>query len=338
MTNNTDKYFTQKNIIKFFSDWSKLITLVAVTLLSIYFSNQPVVHQGELQKYLNSFTQWLPLTLLIWMTKLEIDIKSDFEKLEKHISEKYKSLYREISENEKNLIQLWNRFSLFLNDDDIETTLHEFLAHYSEIKILNDEKITCQSKRAIKRAHQILQKREFVIRFGEINDYPGPFYIGKNKEIIATNIGNVSKGFWAGIQKDKNPLIDLNSATILKNRSNSSFKIRRIFILERGDITDDLYNLMNKFRKIGVKVRYLPLSQANRLAEANSTDEINRLEDFTVFIAENDSLPSYSGRLENLQTPGRMIISSHPQVIDGLKKQFEALWVIAQEYNGRIDL
>lgn len=341
-----ENYSLQKKIIRFFADWSKLIALIIVTLLSIYFSQQPVEQQGELQRYLNGFAQWLPLTVLIWMARVEVELKNDFSsrtqdlqtELENLINRRFDTLYREINENEQMLVQLWNRFLRFLDDDDLDQALREILKYYSEIKILNDLKVSEHAKRSIKKAKKILEQREFTIKFGEVMAYPGPFYeCSYNKEIVATNIGSISQGFWSGL-KDRESLINLNDAIISKRKEiNDNLRIRRIFVLEQEDITAELTDLMQRFHNIGVEVRYLSFSEANDLACANSNGTINKLEDFTVFNTESNEFPSYSGRLVDIKPQKKMIISSNPQIIEGLIKQFEVLWSRAHEYSGNID-
>lgn len=310
-------------ITKFFKPLSIIIYALIISITYLIGIESQIV-----KDYLLGLAQGLPLLLLIWIYRFEHESN-------KKLDEKLDNLKRDIDANEDLLKELWNGFSKLLTDSQLDSHLRTIIAIYPTLE--DDFAIRKGVIESIIKAKKILIAREFPINFGRIIDYPEPYYKKCDKEIIATNIGTISQGFWGEIiKKNKNRfgLLELNKEAIERNRNNNNheFTIKRLFIIDETDICDDLLQLMDNFLDIGVQVKYISRQKAEQIAEDNGNGKITKLEDFTVFTLQQSNI-CYSGRLENIrETKKIMLISTNTDVIEGLKKQFTALWALSKEY------
>jgi len=315
-------------ITKFFKPLSIIIYALIIWITSLIGIESQVV-----KNYLSGLAQGLPLLLLIWIYKFEHESN-------KKLDEKLDNLKKDIDANEDLLKELWNGFSKFLTDDQLDAHLRKIIEEYRTLE--DDFAIKKGAVESIVKAKQILIAREFGINFGRILDYPEPYYEKCDKEIIATNIGTISQGFWGEIMKNNNKsgLLDLSREAIERNKNNDNeFTVKRLFIIDKTDISDELHKLMGNFLDIGVQVKYISRQRAEQIAEDNGNGKITKLEDFTVFTLQQSNT-CYSGRLENIRATKKiMLISTNTDVIEGLKKQFTALWALSKEYeNSEITL
>ena len=318
-------------MLDFLSRFSIPLSLVAVAVfasVTTYFSEKEATITLPLDSYLLNVVGWLGVNVLFWLWKFERDWKRD---LKSELSPKVK-------ENEKLIMQLWNVFSEYVTDTELEEGIRKVLERYPSIVLQQkDDKIGEKVRENVIAAGNILERREYSVYFDAMDMYPGPFYEIAQKSIIATNIGSPDN-FW----RVRKRLVEMNQkagARIQPTLKKGEDAIRRVFIIgkntEKKEI-NDLKKLMDELGRAGVMINYIGLDHAQKIAVSNRSSLIAGLEDFTVFDTGDKDL-KYAGRFRDLGVDYKqVVISSDPQVIESLTRQFQALWNESVRFEGKI--
>ena len=316
----------------FLTRFLKPLSLVVMLLLAgitYWLTGRVNFVEQQILPYLSNVVGWLGVLVLFWLWNFEKSWKQDLKS----------SLSRKVNRNEELISQLWNAFSEQNAEVELEKKIRNVLERYPTIVLQHkDLKIGEKVRATIANAEYILQQREYRERYEATNVYPGPFYEIANKAIIATNIGGIGN-FWI----DRDTLVELNRTAVERIKptlQNGNDPVRRVFIVNKVNIDDELKELMDQLLQVGVTIKYLDKQTAEELAAADATGRespIAGLEDFTVFDTDNEKL-KYSGRFEDLgANQKRILISSNPQTIESLISQFNALWSASYTYEGEID-
>ncbi|MEM8723743.1 MAG: hypothetical protein AAGE84_31440 [Cyanobacteria bacterium P01_G01_bin.39] len=354
-----------KRTRKYFKIWAICVFGIILIIGSILSS------QKTIPNFVSYISGNIPLLILFWLYEYDLERKSKIEEIENKITsitqviiedinniqktldkdrikldeklENYFSvLSREIDNNEQHLIQLFNAFSDFVTEEDFDDHLRTIVTRYPTIQRDNFA-IRKGVKKQIRIAKETLIQEEYSIDFNAILDYPAPFYQKCDGEINATNIGGISEGFYGRIEKYISELVKVNKEAIERNKNkNNKFKIQRLFIYEENDISNDLVQLIDDLIDIEVEVKIILRSDAEKTAQSYYTSKINKLEDFTIFIQQQEDL-RFSGRLEaedleGIKKASKMRISTNKDTIRDLKQQFDALWASAEPCEKGSDL
>ena len=315
--------------------------VVALALITSFLEGIDGIAQ-YIDRYLSDVVGWLGVAVLFWLWKFEKDWKQD---LKSKLSALEASLHCEVNENEERIKQLWNVFRKHATDAELEEGIREILIQYPSIVLQQkDLKIGEKVQENIMAAGNILQRREYSVYFDAMNVYPGPFYEIAKKSIIATNIGG-PRNFWQA----RKSLVKMNEGAagrIQPTLQKGEDAIRRVFIIEEGaemGEIDALKQLMKELDQVGVVIKYIGLERAQQLVIAHASHSIKDhsikgLKDFTVFDTEYEDL-KYAGRFQDLGADHKeIIVSSDPQIIEGLTDQFQVLWNDSVRFKGEIDL
>ena len=313
---------------RFYMPLSMVIAAVLALLTSLVFGKGKEFTL-PLDSYLLHVVGWLGVNVLFWLWKFEKDWKQE---LKSELSPKVK-------ENEELITQLWNVFSEYVTDTELEEGIRKVLKRHPSIVLQQkDLKIGEKVRENIIAAGNILQRREYSVYFDAMDVYPEPFYKMAKKSIIATNIGG-PRTFWRAHER----LVEMNQEAIIRIQptlQEGEDAIRRVFIIKKNaekEEIDRLEQLMAELDKIGVVINYIGLEDAEELAYTSAIGPIERLEDFTVFDTKYENL-KYAGRFQNLGADyKKVLISSDPRTIESLTHQFNVLWNASVRFKGNIE-
>ena len=330
---------------KNFRKYIKPLALITYGLflgVSTFLSNKNIV-----PNFVAIFSSNIPLLILFWLydygiqdnidnqeiknsiNNIQSTINYNKQDLDENLKNYFQILNTEIDNNEKCLEQLFNTFSEYVTEKKVDDHLRIIITKYRKIATRNIA-IKKGVEQQIKIAKDTVTTEEYLIDFNAILDYPEPYYKNCDGEIVATNIGSISEGFYKRIKKHISDLIKLNEIALENNKNNEQFKIRRVFICDIEDITDDLEELVNRLIKINVEVKCILRRDAEEYARTYYNTRISKLEDFTVFKQKEGDI-SYSGRLEgenllDIKKSKKMRISTNKDTIADLIRQFDVLW------------
>lgn len=255
---------------------------------------------------------WLPFLVLAWLWKFDRHWRNDLRS----------SLLRKAKRSEKLVGELWDAFSETTTHGNVGNQVRTLLLKYPSVVDANDVRVEEKIKQKIDDALSLVQRREYPIDFDDMAVYPKPFYESAKSNIIATNIGNADQ-FW----RQREDLVKMNAQARdgSSESPDQSTTIRRVFAFTPDDGIDELTKLMVELQCVGVEIKYIGLKRARKLAkdQARQGSDIAGLADFTVFDTATQDL-KYSGRFD--ANHRRIVISSHPQMILDLQKQFQVLW------------